>query len=325
VRRAIFWLLLVALLVPAVGLTVLRLLQPPGGPWVRLVSFSPLALAPYLLALLLVLWRLVVRREGHRRWPWLPPAVVVAALLGLHAGWVAPMVTGDAPAAAAGAERLTVMSSNGLRGHVDAVALVQAASDADADVLVVQEITEPQLEVMRSAGIDEGWPFAVGRPGLGTEGTMVFSRYELGPPTPVATELGSWLLTVAAPDGELTLLAAHPFPPTGVTQWRDDLATVREAAGGADLVVGDLNATLDHRPLQRLEDDGFRDAAELTNAGWQPTWPANGEFHLAGVPLPRLVAIDHVLVGPGWTALSTRTVSLEGTDHAALVAEVARR
>ena len=105
VRRAIFWLLLVALLVPAVGLTVLRLLQPPGGTWVRLVSFTPLALAPYLLVLLLVVWRLVVRREGRRRWPWLPAAVVVAALLGLHAGWVAPMVTGEAPAAASRSTR----------------------------------------------------------------------------------------------------------------------------------------------------------------------------------------------------------------------------
>ena len=133
---------------------------------------------------------------------------------------------------------------------------------------------------------------------------MVFSRYALGTATRVDTEFDSWRTTVAAPDGELTLLAVHPFPPTVVAQWHDDLAAVRAAAAGADLVVGDLNATLDHRPLQRLEDDGFRDAAELTNAGWQPTWPANGEYHLAGVPLPPLVAIDHVLVGPRLTARS---------------------
>ena len=249
----------------------------------------------------------------------------MAALAGLHAGWLAPMVTGQAPAAAAGAEALTVMTSNGLTGQVDGVALVQAAADAEVDVLVVQEITAPQLELMRSAGIDEGWPYAVGEPGVGTQGTMVFSRYALGTATRVATEFDSWSTTLAAPDGELTLLAVHPFPPTVAAQWHDDLATVREAAAGADLVVGDLNATLDHRPLQRLEDDGFRDAAELTNAGWQPTWPANGEYHLVGVPLPPLVAIDHVLVGPRLTALSTRTVTLDGTDHAALLAEVALR
>ncbi len=126
-------------------------------------------------------------------------------------------------------------------------------------------------------------------------------------------------------DGELELVAAHAYPPTHPAQWRADLAVVRSAAAGADLVVGDLNATLDHRPLQRILDAGLRDAAELTDAGWQPTWPANGDFRLVGIPLPPLVAIDHVLVGSRLAALATRTVTLDGSDHRALVAEVALR
>ncbi|MFN8194603.1 MAG: endonuclease/exonuclease/phosphatase family protein [Nocardioidaceae bacterium] len=324
-RRVVFWLLLVVLLVPAVTLTVLRLVQPDGGLWVRLVSFAPLAVAPYVLALLLVLGRLVVRRDGRRRWPWLPVAALVAAGLGLHVGWWAPLVTGTAPAAAAGAEPLTVMTSNGLQGGVDAIGLVQAASDEDVDVLVVEEVTTHQLDQMRAAGLDEGWPFAAGATGDGVMGTMVLSRFELGTPTRLGTRLGSWSVTVSAPDGELELVAAHATPPTDPAQWRADLVAVRSAAQDADLVVGDLNATLDHRSLQRMLDDGLRDAAELTNAGWQPTWPMNGDYHLAGLPLPPAVAIDHVLVGPRLTALSTRTIRLDGTDHAALVAEVALR
>ena len=45
-------------------------------------------------------------------------------------------------------------------------------------------------------------------------------------------------------------------------------------ADDADLVVGDLNATPDHAPIRELADAGWRDAAELANEGWLPTWPA---------------------------------------------------
>jgi endonuclease/exonuclease/phosphatase family metal-dependent hydrolase len=97
--------------------------------------------------------------------------------------------------------------------------------------------------------------------------------------------------------------------------WRADhdvlLESVRSSA--PDLVLGDLNATADHRQLQALAEEGLRDVAEVAGEGWQPTWPA----HL--VPLARL---DHVLVGPRLTALSSRTREVAGSDHAAVLAEV---
>ena len=74
-----------------------------------------------------------------------------------------------------------------------------------------------------------------------------------------------------------------------------------------------------HAPLRRLVDDGYRDAVEESNSGWQPTWPANGLF--VGLPGP-LVQIDHVLTGPGLRAASARTLPVDGTDHRALLVEV---
>ena len=68
---------------------------------------------------------------------------------------------------------------------------------------------------------------------------------------------------------------------------------------GADLVVGDLNATPDHAPMRAWRDAGYRDSLELVNAGWSPTWPSNGITPAPGVHPPTLIQIDHVLVGRG--------------------------
>lgn len=326
-RRILFWLVVTLLVVAGLSLTVARLAQPPGGIGVRLVAFTPLAVLPWALVVLLLLARVAwpgrVGEERRRRLPWVAATVLALAPLGLHGWWLAPMYAGSAPAA--GGATVTVVNVNGLLGRVDGVGVVRLATERDADLLVLEEVTESQLAEMRAAGLDEGWPHTAGTAGTGTDGTMVFSRFPLGDPQRVDTEFDSWRVPVQTPDGEVELLAVHTFPPTDAGAWRADLDAVVAAAPGADLVVGDVNATLDHAPLRRLQDAGFRDAAELTNAGWQPTWPVNGSYHPFGVPVPPLVAIDHVWVGPDWTALDTATAILDGTDHAALVARVAPR
>ncbi len=84
-----------------------------------------------------------------------------------------------------------------------------------------------------------------------------------------------------------------------------------------------MNATPDHDVMRNLDDAGFRDASEAANEGWQPTWPAN---HVGILPLlPPLIHIDHVLLGDSMASLGTHTVDIDGTDHLALVATVARR
>jgi endonuclease/exonuclease/phosphatase (EEP) superfamily protein YafD len=152
---------------------------------------------------------------------------------------------------------------------------------------------------------------------------MVFANERLGEPERLATQFDCWVVDV----GGLTMIAAHPVAPvdpTGPTQWREEHRLIHQAAvdDDVDLIVGDLNASSDHAVLRELGDAGFRDAAELANEGWQQTWPANGVV----VPwLPPIVRIDHVLLSDQLAAVSTRTVDIEGTDHLALVAEVARR
>lgn len=312
--------LVTLLLLPAVVLTALRLGDPSWGPAVRAVSFAPYALPLYAAAL-------VVGGIVHARWRGrleLVPVALAAVGLALHGWWLAPYWLGPNPPAARGAEPLVVVTSNLFQGEGDALGLVELASAEEADLLVVNEITGPALRRMRSAGIDDVLPYSVGGPETDpVVGTMVFSRVPLSEPRRLDTPLGSWKVDVGGPGG-LTLLAVHPAAPLDADGWRRDHDTVRRAAvrGGADLVVGDLNATLDHAPLRRLVDAGYRDAVELTNAGYRPTWPENGLFGPLGV-LPALVQIDHVLVGEDLAARSARTVALGGTDHRAVVAVLA--
>ena len=125
---------------------------------------------------------------------------------------------------------------------------------------------------------------------------------------------------------DLVVVATHPQAPTEPDLWRSDhaalLALVRQRH--PDLVLGDLNATVDHAPMRALVDAGLRDAAELANTGWQPTWPFGDRWRLA-VALPPLVAIDHVLVGPRLAVVEVHTADLPGSDHRAVVATVARK
>ncbi len=74
--------------------------------------------------------------------------------------------------------------------------------------------------------------------------------------------------------------------------------------------------------LRELEGRGYVDAATSADAGWQPTWPADGQVRVGGVAVPPLLALDHVLINEVLHVVSTEAVAIEGTDHRALVAEL---
>lgn len=298
-------------------LTVVRLLEPTAGWAVRLVSYTPLGLVAYAAPLALLVVPLARRRRP------LHVAAAVVALAGLlaHGWWFAPLVTGANPPAPPGADTRRVMTANLHDGTADGIGLVRQVSEEDVDLLVVQEVTAPLLAVMEQSGLDALLPHRAGAPGRRAEGTMVFSREALGTPAPLGTTADGWRVET----GGLRLLAVHPASPYDVAAWRADhdvlLAAVRESS--PDLVVGDLNATVDHAPMRRLADAGYRSTAELGNDGWQPTWPAFGATELLGVAMPHLAPVDHVLVGRSLSAVGTRTLRIQGSDHRAVVAEVA--
>lgn len=315
-------LVVVLLVVPAAALTVARVVQPPGGAWVRLVAFTPYALPLYLLALLLLA---VAWARGQGRWRPLARALAVVALAGavMHAAWVVPAYVGSAAAASDGST-LRVMTANLMLGQASAERVVQIVRRADVDVLVLEEVDRQALARLRAAGLEHRLPYAAGRPAPGAAGTMVLARRPVRDAVRLATELGSYQVRVAG----VTLVAVHPRPPTGdVQDWVADHRAVRRAAydrPGPAMIVGDFNATTDHQVMRELAGRGWTDAATSTGARWQPTWPSDNQVSVLSLDVPPLLALDHVLVNSRLRPVSSRTFTVDGTDHRALVVEVAR-
>ncbi len=322
-RSILFWLVVAGFLVLALLLTALRLLELDGGWWVRGVAFTPLAIPLYAVALVLLVARRVV---GGRRGTVL--VVLPVAGLALHAFWLAPLFTGGNPPPAANAERVTVMTANLLKGRADASQLLSEASRRGVDLLAVQEITDAALAQLEESGLDDVFPYRAGETGSEVTGTMLFSRTPVDDVVPIATTMTSFTATVELDGGTWQVAVVHPSPPiNSIRDWHEDHALVLHAVRemGADLVLGDFNAGPDNEPMLELADAGWRDVVELANDGWRPTWPADGVEPVSDLPSPRLVQVDHVLVGRRIAAIGSDRVHIDGSDHAAVVAEVAAK
>lgn len=132
--------------------------------------------------------------------------------------------------------------------------------------------------------------------------------------------------------GPVEVVAAHPSPPPGAiysvhAKALGDFVAAQLGPGLARgdtraVLAGDLNSTLDFPVIRRLGELGFRDAAELANAGWLPTYPAPDTTRHWRIVWPPVVAIDHVLVSTGLTVSDVRTVALAGADHLGVQAVV---
>lgn len=318
--RLLYWGALTVVLLPAVALTVVRLVEPDLARAVQLQAFTPFGLPLYAVGLVLLLggtWRGVARRKAL-----LVPVGLAVVGLGLHGWWFAPLVTGADPEPATGGEEVVVLTSNLFAGRGDAAQLVEEASAARVDVLVVSEVTERAVLDMEAVGLADVFPYRAGRPGETVMGTMVFSRE----PIEVVATLDTLFDGLRVRTGDLDLLAVHPAPPTLFHDWGQDHRMILTAAQepGVDMVAGDLNATLDHAPLRALVDAGYRDTAELANEGLAATWPVDGGFPLLSL-LPPSVAIDHIMVATGWVVAATETLDIEGADHRAVLATVVSR
>lgn len=323
--------LLTLTLAPALVLTVLRLLQPDAGWTIRGIAFTPYAAPLYtvgLVVLLLATVRSARAHDGRTSARRLLAAVLTATLLFLHLSWLAPAWTGDVPEAADGGPRLRVLSANVLQGATPVSEVAALADQADADVVVLQEVTDSWWREARQGELARSHPYTAGVPsGAVAPGTVVMARRPVGRAEPLGTAGDTFLVRVRLGERTITMLAAHPRYPVRREAWLADHAllaqTVKERR--PQVMAGDFNATADHEQLRRYLDLGYRTADELLNTGWSPTWPDHGRQQLWGIGLPRLVQLDHVLVGRGFAATEVEHLDLPASDHRAVVAEVGPR
>ena len=301
-----------AAVVPWLAWAVVRTLGLDAGhPVVAIVAFTPYAAAT---AWVPVVVALAVRRRAVALLALGTFVALAAAVLPRAVG------NGEVPAVADG-PTLRVMSANLLGGRADADAVMRLAVTEEIDVLSLQELTPDAVERLDAAGGRARFPgrALAARPGAAGSGLM--ARLPLRDRAPDdATQAEQPEAEVRVPGARpVRLKAVHPRPPITTRSersWRAALRRLPRPRGRGPLrvLVGDLNATLDHRALRRLLGDGYVDAADATGSGLRWTWPR-------GAARPP-ITIDHILLDARLGVRDVSVHALPGSDHRAVVAEL---
>jgi hypothetical protein len=285
-----------------------------GFPLVPAVSFTPYAAATAVLPLAVAGWARSV-----------PAALLSAGSGAALAGAVLSRAGRSPHRAPATGPRVRVATVSLMKGGVPAGPVLDLVRRYDVDVLSVQELTPDAEAALRAAGIGQLLPTShviPARPGSVTAASgAVWTRLTVAGrgSEPGTFEQPTVRLAV---DGarDVALTAVHTAPPAvspaAVRAWADDLAALPDPEPGVlRVLAGDFNATLDHGALRALLRRGYVDAARGVGGALAWTWrPLRLRF-------PRLT-VDHVLVDPRITVTSIAVVTVAGSDHRAVVADL---
>jgi endonuclease/exonuclease/phosphatase (EEP) superfamily protein YafD len=280
-----------------------------GFPIVPLMAFTP-----YVAAFAAIIAGVAV---ALRNWA---AAIVggVAALVLLAA--ILPRVIGDEEPIPSGGEELRVLAANIHHGTADAPDLVARVRELDVDVLSVEELTPSFDRKLRAAGLQRLLPNSLVNLHRGASGGGLYSRLPLRAiPAPPHRRFRMPRGMLRMPDGDaVRVVSVHPYPPTSrnVDLWQGELGELPAAGSGPPWVLaGDFNGTLDFDAMRRLLGTGYRDAAEVTGKGLDPTWPQDRL-----IPFP--IAIDHVFAAEGLSVAGYEVEGLPGSDHRAVFARL---
>jgi endonuclease/exonuclease/phosphatase (EEP) superfamily protein YafD len=214
-----------------------------------------------------------------------------------------------------------VAFANLLYRNRDVRGILSELASGEHDIVGLAEVTEAHLSEIDALLPTADYPWRWCAPG-GSQGLALMSRAPLD-------EVSKWTsqghpqleVTVRAPGSlPFRLLVIHTWGPVGrrkIGYWRAQLAEIAaraqsRPASGDDLpvvMVGDFNATRQHRSFDRLVGTGWSDAGALCFGGWRGTWPANRWWR------PPLFRIDHILAGPGVSVRTSRAGRACGSDH----------
>jgi endonuclease/exonuclease/phosphatase (EEP) superfamily protein YafD len=292
-------------------------------------AFALLPLTPVVavVALLVALVALVLRRRAAG-------GVALVAALALAVVVVPRAVPSDDPAVGPGQANgpVVVATVNLQFGRADPAAVVALVRERRVDVLGLEELTPDAERGLDAAGLGAELPHRASMARAGGGGTALLARHPLAPSgLPLRPgEFSQVTARVLAPAGPVDVVVAHPAAPVfrgdpdGWAREITDLPGPAPPAGPPRLVIGDLNATLDHRPLRAVlagdaaqrsstgEGRGWTDAARELGAGLRGTWPTDAA-------VPPFAAIDHVLVSGPATPVDVEIRRVPATDHAGLV------
>ncbi len=198
------------------------------------------------------------------------------------------------------------------------------SSIGQPDILLIVELSTTLRDDLRPL-LAERYPYQLLRPRHdGANGIGVYSRWPLR--DNVETRLG-WsasLETVAeTPEGLLHLIGVHLTAPIGTDaadDWHRGLARLSHRAQSSDglatVMLGDFNASGDHKPMRSLlAATGARDALDVKGCGTDATWPADRL-------LPPVSRLDHILVNDRIDVLEVQVEPAAGSDHRSVAARI---
>lgn len=263
-------------------------------------------------ALVVAVVCVVLWRRSRATWRTAVAALVVASM-GLVL--LVPRTVASTQPVATG-EVVTVAAVNVRIGAADTDVVALLAIDLGVDLLAVVEATPMSSEALMAGPLGTALP--IHEHATTDVGGIVLAQGALTPLAGLPHAGGTPDVLWTTPGGtEVAVTTVHASAPTGPTsteRWREGLARTPGPAAGPSLVLGDLNATVDHETFQSILATGWRDAAVEAGSGLAPTY--DGLFDASpGLPM----AIDHALVSPGIAVRSFAAHDVPGTDHRLIV------
>lgn len=282
-------------------------------PFAPLVAFRPAAAVGLLVLAVLVV---LVRRR------WWPVALAVWVVAAVALGVVVPRaIAGPAPGPG---RTLTLLSFNVDDGHADVPTLARTIRTARPDVVVLPEAGERYRQLLTPQLADLAYrSWTTESPDSDDmNGIVVLAAPWLGAvtaePLPPGTRF-RWMQVTGGALGAVRVVAIHAAAPVPelTHDWTSELGMLQQwcAPGhGANVVIGDVNATLDHTAL-RSGITGCTDAAADRGHGLVATWPSSWPRWFG-------VQIDHVFTAGGLRPGSLQVLDIPGSNHRALLTRV---
>jgi len=256
--------------------------------------------------------------SGRRARAGLAGAAALAGLAGMPEAFLSPPREAGPDCAP-----LTVATANAYQANAELERLGEALAAADADMLVVAEMTAAMAPL--AARLGELYPW---RTGAAVETCAAWRCLGLWSRLPFAAQAPArsgmhprHLLTAvqATPGTALQVLAIHLGFPEMLEDYRPVPATARfrDDLAPPAVVLGDFNAPPWSGAVRRIgEATGTR-----AIPGYRPTWVGGGATPLR-LPAALGLSLDQILVSPGVEVRGVSSFALPGSDHLGVRAEL---